>query len=148
MGLTREIGGGPVGLDTAVFIYFIEEHPRYLALLEELFQKVDAGELSAVTSGVSLLEVLVIPYRSGDLALADRYESLLTRSRGLSMRDLDRPLLRAAAKLRAALGLKTPDALQVAAALAAGCSALLTNDRRIPSVPGLKVLQLEDFAAA
>ena len=30
MGVMEDIGGGPVGLDTAVFIYFIEEHQNCL----------------------------------------------------------------------------------------------------------------------
>ena len=42
-------------------------------------------------------------------------------------------------------GLKTPDALQIASALSAGCPAFLTNDRRIPSMQGLRVLQLDDY---
>jgi hypothetical protein len=33
VGLTDDIDGGPVGLDTAVFIYFIEEHPDFLPCL-------------------------------------------------------------------------------------------------------------------
>jgi len=36
VGLVAELGGGPVGLDTAVFIYFIEEHPRFLPRNEAL----------------------------------------------------------------------------------------------------------------
>jgi hypothetical protein len=27
MGLMADLGGGPIGVDTAIFIYFIEEHP-------------------------------------------------------------------------------------------------------------------------
>jgi predicted nucleic acid-binding protein len=61
------------------------------------------------------------------------------------MLDLDRPLLRAAAQLRASLRVRTPDAIQLAAALAARCSAYLTNDRELPPVPGLKILQLQDY---
>jgi predicted nucleic acid-binding protein len=53
--------------------------------------------------------------------------------------------LRAAARLRAATGMRTPDALQVTAALAMRCRTLVTNDRRLPGVPGLKVLQVSDF---
>ena len=34
------------------------------------------------------------------------------------------------------------DALQLATSLATGCSALVTNDRRLPTVPGLRVIQL------
>lgn len=101
MELVEAVGAGPVGLDTAIFIYFIEEHPRYLRALQALFVRLDAGELRAVTSAVTLSEVLVVPYRARDFALAERYESLLTRSRGLVFRDLEPPLLRAAAQLRA-----------------------------------------------
>ena len=92
-----------------------------------------------------LLETLVVPIRAGNLALAERYETLLSNSRGLRLIDLDRPLIRQAAQIRALEGLKTPDALQVAAALRAGCTAFLTNDRKIPAVGGLRVLQLQDY---
>ena len=78
MGLIEDIGSGPVGLDTAIFIYFIEEHPRFLPVVEPLFVAIDAGPLEGVTSGLTLLETLVVPYRAGDTALADRYEALLT----------------------------------------------------------------------
>ena len=98
-----------------------------------------------MTSALTLLEVLVIPYRAGNRALADRYEDLLTRSRGFRLVDLSRDQLRAAAQLRAATGVKIPDALQIAAALVSGCKALVTNDRRLPSVPGLRVIQLASY---
>jgi predicted nucleic acid-binding protein len=91
------------------------------------------------------MEVLVLPYRNGNLALAERYEALLTRSRGLRFIDVDRAVLRNAAQIRATLRLKPPDALQVGTALLAGCTALLTNDRRIPSVPSLNILQLKNY---
>lgn len=145
MGVMEDIGGGPVGLDTAVFIYFIEEHQQYLPLIEPVFSAIDSGTVEGVTSGLTLLETLVVPYRVGNLPLAERYEALLTRSRGIRMLDLDRPLLRAAAQLRAGLRVRTPDALQLAAALAAHCSAYLTNDRALPPVPGLKTLQLRSY---
>ena len=149
MGLINDLGHGPVALDTAVFIYFIEEHPRFLRVVEPVFAAVAGGRLHAVTSGVTLLETLVVPYRSGDIGLAERYEALLTGSRGIRFVELDRALLRGAALLRAAFtGLRTPDALQVAAALTARCTAYLTNDRDLPRIGGLKVLQLSDYAAS
>ena len=141
----KDLGAGPIALDTVVFIYFIEEHPSFLPLVEPIFSAVDSGRWEAVTSGLTLLETLVVPYRAGNASLADRYEALLTRSRGIRLVDLDRPLLRAAAQLRAVVRVKTPDALQLAAALSAGCTAYLTNDRAIPGIPGLRVLQLSDY---
>jgi predicted nucleic acid-binding protein len=145
VGLIEDLVPGPAALDTAIFIYFIEEDQRFLPLVKPIFEAIDRGKLQAVTPGLTLMEVLVLPYRNGNLALAERYEALLTRSRGLRFIEVDRAVLRNAAQIRAALGLKSPDALQVGAALLAGCPALLTNDRRIPSLPGLKILQLKDY---
>jgi predicted nucleic acid-binding protein len=144
VGLIEEVGAGPVALDTAAFIYFIEEHPVYLPPLLPIFAAADREHLTIVTSAVTLLEVLVVPYRAGNLPLANRYEALLTRSRGIRLREIDHALLRAAAQLRATTGVRTPDALQLAAALAEGCTGFVTNDRRLPSLPGLRILQVGD----
>jgi len=140
-----DLGPGPVGVDTGIFIYFIEEHPRFLPLIEPLFREADKGRRALVTSALTLLEVLVVPYRSGDHSLAERYEALLTQSRGLRVAEISRDHLRAAAQLRAATGVKTPDALQLVAAMSAGCSAFLTNDRDLPPIPGLRILQLSSY---
>ena len=145
MGLIDDLGSGRVGVDTAIFIYFIEEDPRYLPSIVPLFQEADQGRRELVTSMLTLLEVLVVPYRAGNELLAERYEALLTRSRGIRLIEPTRDLLRAAAHLRAATGARTPDALQLVAALGAGCTTFLTNDRRLPSVPGLSVLQLGSY---
>jgi predicted nucleic acid-binding protein len=82
VGLIAELGAGSVAVDTAVFIYFIEEHPRFLPVILPLFTQADQGKRELITSALTLLEVLVVPYRAGNRRLADRYEALLTRSRG------------------------------------------------------------------
>ena len=145
MGLTGALGRGPVAVDTVGFIYFIEEHPIFMPLLLELFSAAAAGRREIITSAVTLLEVLVIPYRAGIASLAERYEALLTRSRGLVLVDIDRDQLRAAAQLRARYRVRTPDALQLAAALSYRCAAFVTNDRELPTIPGLSVVQLGDY---
>jgi predicted nucleic acid-binding protein len=147
VGLIAEVGDGATGIDTSVFIYFIEEDPRFLSTLLPLFRQADEGRRQLVTSALTLLEVLVIPYRAANRQLAERYEALLTRSRGVRMIDLTRDQLRAAAELRAIAGVKTPDALQMAAAIGAGCTSFVTNARRLPSVPGLRIVQLDTARA-
>lgn len=146
MGLRAAVGRGPVALDTAAFIYFIEGHPRFGPLVEPLLVDADRGAREVVTSALTLLEVLVLPYRVGDVALAERYEAILSRSRGVRLVELDRVQLRTAAQLRATHRVRTPDALQLAAGITQRCTALVTNDRAMPAVPGLRVLQLADFA--
>ena len=148
MGLIDDLSGGPVGLDTAPLIYFIERHARYAAVVRPLFECAEAGQVQLVTSGLTLLEVLVVPYRLGQMVLADRYEAALRRGRGLSLVALSPSVLKAAALLRARFRVATPDAIQLAAALAAGCTAFVTNDRRLPELPTLRILQLDDYVGA
>jgi predicted nucleic acid-binding protein len=142
VGFLADLGNGAVAVDTAVFIYFIEEEPRFLPLVTPLFEEADRGDRQLVTSALTLLEVLVVPYRAGNRALADRYEALLTNSRGVRLIHLAVDQLHAAAQIRAAASVKTPDAIQLAAAISSGCKAFVTNDRRLPSVAGVRIVQL------
>jgi predicted nucleic acid-binding protein len=140
--LIRSLDDGPIALDTSIFIYFIEAHAGYLPQVAPLFEAAARGERQLVTSSLTLLEVLVVPLRRGHASMAARYEALLTQSRGIHLIEIGRPLLRAAAQLRASLSVRTPDALQLAAAFSSGCTTFITNDRGLPPVPGLKVVQL------
>jgi predicted nucleic acid-binding protein len=144
VGLIDDAGPGPIALDAVAFIYFIEEHQRFFPLLDPIFAQADHG-LTIVTSALTLHEVLVVPIRIGNSQLTDRYEWLLTQSQGIHLVDVTREQLVSAARLRAAIRIKTPDALQVVAAMSAGCTSLITNDRRLPIVPGLNVIQLESY---
>ncbi|WP_230966967.1 type II toxin-antitoxin system VapC family toxin [Nostoc commune] len=47
--------------------------------------------------------------------------------------------------LRADYNLRTPDAIQMATAIRGGASLFLTNDARLPSLPRLSVLVLEQL---
>lgn len=145
MGLLKDIGRGPVGLDTSVFIFYVEEDPAFLQIVSPLIEAIGRAEPPASASGLALMEVLVAPYRRGNLAVADRYEALLTRSRGLRLVEVSAPVLKLAAHLRATTRVKTPDAIHLASALASGCSSFLTYDRRLPQLPGLRILHLSDY---
>ena len=61
---------------------------------------------------------------------------------------IDRAVAEIAADVRARYRLRTPDALQVAAALSAGCEALVTNDTtlsRVTAPPVFRVLVLDEL---
>lgn len=138
------LGDGPIGIGTSVLIYYVEENAQYVARVDALVAYATARDIEFVTSAISLLEVLVIPIRAGNRALAERYETLLARV--VRLVDVDRDQLRTAATLRAHHGVRTPDALQLAAALTTGCSAFVTNDLGLRDLPGLRVVQLRDVA--
>lgn len=133
--------------DTAIFIYFIEEHPKFLPAIAPLFEEADLGLRRVVTSALTLLEVLVVPYRRGSRALANRYEAILTKSRGIQLVDITREQLRLAAQIRAGTRVKSPDALQLSAAITTGCKAFVTNDRDLPTIAGLRIVQVDSYIA-
>src|SRR5437764_14338283 len=90
---------GPFCDDTAAFIYLIEENERFLPALIPLLAAADTGKIELIACALTLLQVLVVPYRAGNVALAERYEAMLTRSRGVRMVDLTRDHMRLAAQL-------------------------------------------------
>ena len=142
-----DLQGKVIGLDTVPLIYFIEESPAYLETVRPFFEAIDRAEFSAVTSVVTLLEVLVHPFRHGDETLAEHYRDILLNSEGLNTVLLSQAIAEKAAQLRAAFSLRTPDAIQLATALHEGASFFLTNDTRLPSVPGLTILVLDALKA-
>jgi predicted nucleic acid-binding protein len=55
-----------LAVDTAPIIYFIEENPKYLTLMDEVFERIATGSLTAITSAITLTEVLTHPLRLGN----------------------------------------------------------------------------------
>jgi predicted nucleic acid-binding protein len=137
--------GETIGLDTAPLIYFIEENPTYLERVSAFFEALDRGDFGAVTSMVTLIEVLVHPLRRNDAALARRYQDILLNAKGLVILPLSQEVAKGAARLRAAHNIRTPDAIQISTAIDAGASFFLTNDSRLPPLPNLQVLVLDEL---
>jgi predicted nucleic acid-binding protein len=48
-----------------------------------------------------------------------------------------------AAQLRAAHNIRTPDAIQISAALNAGATHFFTNDVRLPEIPSMQILSID-----
>lgn len=137
-----------LGFDTSPIIYFIEAHPQYDALATEVFQRAAHDTFIGVTSVISLTEVLVQPIRHGDTYLQQEYRDLLVYTAHFQTLSIDTPIAERAADLRARYNLRTPDALQLATALSAGCEAFLTNDATLKRVSDLRVLVLDELEAS
>lgn len=134
-----------VGLDTTPLIYFLEENTTYLPLVQPFFRMLDRGELQVITSTVSLLEVLVHPFREKNMRLIQEYRDILLNAEGLTTLALTPEIAELAARLRSEHNLRTPDAIQVATALHAGASHFLTNDAALAKLPNVEILVLKDF---
>lgn len=136
--------GKTVGLDTAPLIYFIEENPTYLDTTKLFFESMDRGDFTVITSTVTLLEVLVHPLRSNNTALAAEYRDILLNSKLITV-EISSTIAEQAARLRAVHNIRTPDAIQISAAIDAGATHFFTNDIRLPVIPAIETLSLDSL---
>ena len=135
-----------IGLDTPLFIYFLEDNERYGPLAQLTINGIEKGKWQGVTSTITLMEITVRPWQLGRESAAREYEAILVHFPNLSVVDVDRNVARAAAQLRAKYNVSPPDALQVAASLSYGAKAFLTNDKRLSRLQDLiDILVLDDF---
>jgi len=128
MGIGSALHGKLVFLDTSPFIYYMEDNERYGPILNKLFKENSKGILRFQTSVITLLEVLVQPFRLNEHQLIEEYQKILLHSRFLDVFDVNIEIVKMAAKLRAEYGFKTPDSIQLATAMVNGCDYFLTND--------------------
>ncbi len=146
--LMRRLAGRRAYLDANVFIYFLERYPPMsgvvtAALLDGLRNR----EIEAVTGDDRRRRV-----HGGSLSRAatpdviERVEGVLQgfwlQSRWSGTASRTSTSRRGSERRR---GLPLIDALHVATALNAGCTVLVTNDQRMPSVPGLEVVRLQEL---
>lgn len=135
-----------VFLDTAPIIFYTEQHPVYYRLVEPVFAAVDAGEVQAVTSIVTLSECLVHPFLKGLTQLQQDDYDLITAGSNVYFALQDAETGRMAAEIRARYRLSLLDALQVATALQTHCDAFLTNDRELRRIQELLVVIVEEIS--
>jgi len=124
-------------LDTAPIIYFLEAHPQLAARFMPIFDLHSRGDCRFAVTTITVAEVLTGPLQAGDEALARRYRAVLESWRCI---ELDVGIAESAARLRASLRLKLPDAIQAASALAINADALVTHDRDFSRVKSLRIL--------
>ena len=129
--------GATVLVDTAPWIYILEDHPVWASQFVGLFEAAERGRLQLALTTVTLAEVLAGPFKAKQTALAKRYEKALGRYHVVP---LSAQVAVMAAQLRVQYRLKLPDAVQLASALDIGAAALVTHDRDFSKVHDFSVL--------
>lgn len=145
MVIVNAIRGDRVYLDTNIFIYALEGYPDFVEALTEFFERLDEGTLKAVTSELTLAEILVRPFMDGSVERQTAYQQALQNTDALEVFPVSREVLVEAARLRAIANLRLPDAIHGATAILTGCETFLTNDARLRSLPGLAVVVLSEI---
>ncbi len=132
-----------IALDTSVFIYQLEANARYVGLTDPVFAWLERREHAAVTSTITMTELLVPAYRGGAEQKVDKFYALLTTYPNLDWIAPSLEIADMAARIRATYRLRTPDALQAATAMHARATGLITNDQVFERVEGFEALVLE-----
>lgn len=139
--LTSQLGQR-VYLDTNIIIYAVEGYETYAELIKSLLGAMTEREVIAVTSDLTLAEVLVKPKRDGNSKVEQAYRRFLYPTEVLQNSSITREILETAAGIRASSSLKLPDAIHFASAIKHNCDSFLTNDERFENLTGLKVVML------
>jgi predicted nucleic acid-binding protein len=132
-----------IGIDTSVFIYELEANPRYVALADEVFSWLEEPRHTAVTSAITMTELLVQPYRDADEQRADRFYGLLATYPNLEWVAPDLEVADIAARIRAVDRLRTPDSLQAATAIRSQATGFVTNDSVFERLKEFETLMLD-----
>lgn len=115
-------------LDSCVLIYAVEDET---ADGQKVRQRLaDLGDEEVLISSLVVMECVTGPLRDEDQVLYDHYMRALSQ---FELRDLGVEHFVRAAQLRVKHGLKTPDALHLAAAQMHGCREIWTGDSHLVS---------------
>lgn len=116
-----------VYLDSCIVIYLIQGPDSVRSALRQALQATQA-----CFSALTRLECRVRPLRERASELLAEFDRFF-QSRNLRRCRLTGAVYEMATELRASHGVKTPDALHLAAAIQARCEEFWTNDHRLPS---------------
>jgi predicted nucleic acid-binding protein len=132
-------------LDTSVFIHQLEANLRYLPFTDHIFSWLERPASRAVTSTITMTELLVQPYREFDERRVNQFLALLSTFPNLDWVAPSLEIADMAARIRALHRLRTPDALQAATAVQTSATGLITNDPIFERVEGFETLVLEQL---
>ena len=134
-----------VYLDSNVLILGLEAPEGPGAVARSLLRECVSGERIGVVGDAVIAEVMVGVLRTGSRELASEMSAFLT-SGLLTVVGHDRGVFLEAARIRARVGGHLIEALHVATAIAAGCDAVVSQDSRMPRIPAMPVLRVDEIA--
>lgn len=126
-----------IALDSNIFIYELDANPRYLTLARHVFQWLAEPHHFAVTSTLTMTEVLTRPYAAGATRQANEYYGLLSNYPHLDWIAPDLEIADLAAQFRAQHRMRTPDAIQAANRSAVGCNRICLERSSVPASGGV-----------
>ena len=140
-----QIDSKRIFIDTAPFIYFLEDHPVYSDTIKQFLMQCIERDVRIVTSVVTVEEYLVYPYAKQRMDLVDNFKAFM-ECLNVDIIDINENIAELAAKLRGKYeGFKGMDALQIAAAMEGQCDTFFTNDKQLMREQEIPCVTLDDL---
>lgn len=121
--------------DAMVVIYLVEQRATFAPRAEAWLA---ANPCDLVSSDLIRSETLVLPTRNGNRALIAEFEDYFQFTVA-EWAPIGRAVYDRVIDIRARHGFKTPDAINLATAVEAGCDAFLTNEPKLAVYTGIRV---------
>jgi predicted nucleic acid-binding protein len=132
-------------IDTNAIIALLEM-PQALSFAQKTFiKKVANGSYILCSSQLALAECLVKPLKLNDVKAIRGFLSFFDDNESFQVYGFDKSTFLDAAKIRAELGCKMPDAMHVASALQNECRFFITNDLNLKLPSNIERAVWSDF---
>jgi predicted nucleic acid-binding protein len=127
--------------DTMLFVYWIEDDPRYTKIIRHLLLKMEKRRDQLCASAFAVGEALVGPHKAGSEEAATRMLEVF-RSSFVEVVPFGLEAAQHYASIRASHSISPPDAIHLACAAQAGTDLFLTNDKNLIGkvIPGIQFI--------
>lgn len=139
-------GSERIFLDTAPFIYLIEDNPKYAKpVANYIAEQIIVNEAILFTSAITIAEFCVKPKRNNELVVIEKFRNKLNEHQ-VTIFNITEHIAELSADLRTKYpSLKNFDALQLATAISSGCDKFLTNDHELKQIKEITIVLVEDL---
>ena len=127
--------------DTMLFIYWLEDHPRYGDRVEQIFERMRHRQDQLCTSSFAVGETLVGFHKRHVIETAARVRTFF-RQASVEVIPYTLETANLYAEIRAGSGLSPADSIHLACAATAGTDLFLTNDKNLVGkvIPGIQFI--------
>lgn len=128
-----------IGIDTNIFIYYFQQNDELGYSAKSLFELLVEGKIKAITSIITLIELLSLPASEKDI---DILKAHFLETPNLTIQEINQTIGIEAARIRRVYGFRIPDAIQLATCLYHKTDLFITNDQRLKPFKELSIVFL------